>query len=266
MLDPALTQVGISDGNITVIDMTFDTDIESTEVMFPYNGMKNVPAYFNSGMEEPDPLRFFGVEESGTIVTYNIAQKYDLSNEISIKLYDPKGNLVPSYYRSDFLGTISTYPKKALQKGTKYTAKVSFYDNNSKKTISRSWSFTTEGKAPASTSTSKPVNQKVIGNVTPRKGTTLTHYNKSGKRVGTVKYGTSYNVVKKTSTRYYLTDGGYIAVGKNILFYEGVVQNNSSSMSVYNSKGKVVRKYSKGTKVKIYSHTTSGITWEWGIH
>lgn len=261
MLDPALTQVGISDGNITVIDMTLDSDIEAGEIMFPYDGMKNVPTYFSDAMEDPNPLRFFDKEESGTIITYNIAQKYDLSDETSIKLYDPQGNLVPSYYRSDFMDTISTYPKKALQKGTTYTAKVSFYDNNSKKTIKREWSFTTEGKAPAPTPPStKPTTpasvQKVIGNVTPRYGTTLIRYDKTGKRVGTVKYGTSYNVVNATSTRYYLTDGGYIPKGTNALLYEGIVQNNSTTMTVYNSKGKAVRKYKKGTKVKVFSHTS----------
>lgn len=255
MLSPSLTQVGISDGNITVIDGVQDPDIESEEFMFPYDGMTNVPTYFSDAFEDPNPLRFFDKEESGTIITYNIAQKYDLSEDTTIKLYDPQGNLVPSYYRSNFLDTISTYPKKELKKGTTYTAKVKFYDNNSKKTISREWSFTTEGKAPTP-KPSTPVKQKVLGNVTPKWGTKITRYNKDGKRVGSVEYGTSYNVVKVTSTRYYLSDGGYIPKGKNALYYEGVVLSKTKSMTVYNAKGKAVRKYPVETKVKVFSHTT----------
>lgn len=253
MLSPQLTQVGISDGNITVIDGVQDPDIECDEFMFPYDGMKNVPTYFSSRMEDPNPLDFFNAEESGTVITYNIAKKYDLSEDVAIQLYDPQGNLVPSYYQSSIVATISTYPEKELKKGTTYTAKVSFYDDNSEKTIKREWSFTTEGKAP----TPKPPTstQKVIGNVTPRYGTTLIRYNKAGQRVSTVKYGTSYSVVKTTATRYYLTDGGYIPKNNNSLFYEGVVQNNTTSMTAYNAKGKAVRKYAKGTKVKVFSHT-----------
>lgn len=255
LLDPGLTQVGISEGDDIVIDGILEGDYEDAEVMFPYNGMRNVPVAFYSAYEYPDPLRFFGVRSSGTIITYTIEDKYDLSDEISIKLYDPQGKLVPSYYRSDFLGTISTYPKKELKKGTKYTAKVKFYDNNSKKTISRSWSFTTEGK-PTSSSSGKPASKKVLGNVTPSYCKTLVRYDKNGKRLATVKYGTSYNVVKKTSTRYYLSDGSYIKNSSDALLYEGVVYNKSSSMTVYNSKGKAVRKYAKGKKIKVYSYTT----------
>lgn len=256
MLEPSLKEVGISDGNITVIDGVHDPDVEAGEVMFPYDGMTNVPTYFSAAFEDPNPLRFFDKEESGTIITYNIAQKYDLNEEATIKLYDPQGNLVPAYYRGQIAATISTYPKKELKKGTTYTAKVKFYDNNSKKTISREWSFTTEGKAPTTKPSTPAVKQKVLGNVTPRWGTKITRYNKDGKRVGSVEYGTSYNVVKVTSTRYYLTDGGYIPKGKNALYYEGVVLSKTKSMTVYNAKGKVVRKYPVETKVKVFSHTT----------
>lgn len=161
MLDPNLVEVGVGysqDGDTLGINSrtTFsfaylfnsNEDSIAKEVTYPYDGQTNVGLYFDSSMESPNPLKDFGVDETGFAITYS--PTFDLWIEnVKFTLKDSKGTNLEGFTRDAFVGASHFFPKQKLKPNEKYTVTVSYKDQFSEATGGKTWSFTTT-KTPLS--------------------------------------------------------------------------------------------------------------------
>lgn len=148
LIAPDLESVGFSlnKGIMVITTSGHDEYVNIQDSMYPYDGQTGVPTYFTDSMEDPNPLKAFGVSKTGTAITYKPITKYDVEKkDMNAKITDSKGNDVPF-----FLGggaAFHFYPKNELKTNETYTVSVSYKDSYDGKTGSRTWSFTTASKS-----------------------------------------------------------------------------------------------------------------------
>lgn len=155
LLNPDIQSVGIEveKGNqkgMHVIVMRVDKyEPRDTDHVYPVPNMKNVFPLFD-GNEIPTPLKGYGIDQSGQILTYWYPSEAFIYEEsdFSFVLRDSKGNVVPAFV--DFRRNQSSrlIPKKILKFDEKYTATVKWYSPDNNQRGGRTWSFTTMVRPP----------------------------------------------------------------------------------------------------------------------
>lgn len=155
LLNPDIQSVGIESQKGTqkgmqVIVMRVDSyEQRDSDHVYPVPNMKNVNPLF-AGNEIPNPLKNYGIDQSGHILTYWLPSEafiYD-DKDFSFVLKDSKGNIVPAFVDFMYLGTAKLIPKKMLNYNETYTATVKWYSPDNNQRGGRTWSFTTMVRPP----------------------------------------------------------------------------------------------------------------------
>ncbi len=163
LLNPDLQSVGIEaeKGNqkgFHVIKLRIDEYGErATDHVYPVNGMKNVNPLFG-GNEIPNPLKNYGISQSGHILTYWYpldVMVFDSKN-FSFVLKDSKGVVVPAFVDFKMNQAVRLIPKQQLKWGETYTATVKWTSPEDKMSGGRTWSFTTMTSDPNGVTPTKP--------------------------------------------------------------------------------------------------------------
>ncbi|MEK4406166.1 CAP domain-containing protein [Sporosarcina sp. FSL K6-6792] len=162
LLSSIATDVGIGrDGRVVTITGHTENSDGYKEVVYPYNGQKNVGIGFY-GVETPNPLKQFNVEKSGFI----IMMTPERSNQptLKAKINDSKGNNVPYFIEKS--ESIYFFPKQELKYDETYTVSVDYDDWD--KRANKTWSFTTmkEPKGAGTVITPTPITPKPTPNPT----------------------------------------------------------------------------------------------------
>ena len=155
LLDPDLQSVGfeVEKGNpkgMHVIVARIDKyEQRDTDHVYPIPNMKDVNPLFG-GNEIPDPLKDYGIDQSGHILTYWMPGEIYIfeDKDFSFILKDSKGAIVPAFVEFSYGGAGRLIPKKELKYGEKYTATVKWEAKEYNKTGGRTWSFTTATQPP----------------------------------------------------------------------------------------------------------------------
>lgn len=162
LLNPDLQSVGIEaeKGNqkgFHVIKLRIDEYGErATDHVYPVNGMKNVNPLFG-GNEIPNPLKDYGIAQSGHILTYWLPLNVAVSDgDLTFVLKDSKGATVPAFLDFFYSGTARLIPKQQLKWGETYTATVKWKARHTSATGGRTWSFTTMTSDPNGVTPPKP--------------------------------------------------------------------------------------------------------------
>lgn len=145
-LDPYASEVGVGlEGKkFAMVSKTRSSD--TTDIsMYPYNGQKNVPTTFVGADEDPNPLRKFGIERSGYVISFYPPHVLDTKN-IDATIKDSKGASVP-FFSEWYMGYWFFYTKQPLKNSETYTVSVNYKplyeDEYAGKTLNKTWSFTT---------------------------------------------------------------------------------------------------------------------------
>ncbi|WP_215112321.1 MULTISPECIES: SH3 domain-containing protein [unclassified Exiguobacterium] len=155
LLNPDIQSVGfaVEKGNqkgMQVIVMRVDSyEQRDSDHVYPVPNMKNVNPLF-AGNEIPNPLKDYGIDQSGHILTYwypSEAFIYDES-DFSFVLKDSKGNVVPAFVDFKRNQASRLIPKKMLNYNETYTATVKWYSPDNNQRGGRTWSFTTMVRPP----------------------------------------------------------------------------------------------------------------------
>lgn len=164
LLNPDIQSVGIesqkgTQKSMQVIVVRVDKyEQRDSDHVYPVPNMKNVNPLF-AGNEIPDPLKDYGIDQSGHIVTYWLPSEafiYD-DKDFSFVLKDSKGNIVPAFVDFMYLGTAKLIPKKMLNYNETYTATVKWYSPDNNQRGGRTWSFTTQSKSTEPVKPGTPV-------------------------------------------------------------------------------------------------------------
>jgi hypothetical protein len=160
VLDPSSTLAGVGDNTgKTVIDLgrnPTDSNPTNSVFVYPASGQTNIPLFFHSDQEEPDPVA------GQDIVGYPVSLQFSrdvASTMTSFTIAGPGGNLPAT--------TISQAPNYAviplsqLAPDTTYT--VTFIGTANNSDFSRSWSFSTGTTSPAPPSGSSGSSTVVVG-------------------------------------------------------------------------------------------------------
>ncbi|WP_079913029.1 stalk domain-containing protein [Paenibacillus sp. 32352] len=159
LTNPNLDQVGIAINGKTVV-LVYTVKGQNTQTaLYPYNGQTNVPLSFNGLTEAPNPLKQFGVNKSGFVISY---KEYTSPQSVKATIKNSKGESVDFYlenakdvgYMTWFL-----YPKKDLAPNETYTVTV----NNT------TWSFTTVSNGTTSPTTPTAPTGPIVNEKPPRK-------------------------------------------------------------------------------------------------
>jgi len=140
LINPNTTEVGIAYSNgIAVINMTTSNDNPLEQIaIFPYDQMKDVKNSFN-GVETPNPLQQFKIDESGYIISFQ--PNFKVQN-VFATLKDSKGNQIPLYVEGNDVWYF--FPSYTLAYGEKYTVEVSYSKDENPEKLIKKWSFTTQ--------------------------------------------------------------------------------------------------------------------------
>lgn len=155
LLNPELQSVGfeVEKGNpkgMHVIVMRVDNyEKRTTDHVYPTPNMKDVNPLFG-GNEIPNPLKGYGIDQSGHILTYWYPSEAFIYEEkdFSFVLKDSKGVVVPAFVDFRRNQASRLIPKKELKYGEKYTATVKWTSPEDKMSGGRTWSFTTATTPP----------------------------------------------------------------------------------------------------------------------
>ena len=158
-LNPYTSEIGIGLVGKNFV-MLYSARASTTKIsMYPYDGQKNVPTTF-TGAENPNPLKKFGVDRSGYVISFYPPHVLDTKN-IDATIKDSKGNSVP-FFSEWYSGYWFFYTKEPLKNGEKYTVSVNYkplYEEEYEgKTLNKTWSFTTAGSSSNSGSDNKVSN------------------------------------------------------------------------------------------------------------
>ncbi len=158
-LNPYTSEIGIGLVGKKFV-MLYSARASTTKIsMYPYDGQKNVPTTF-TGAENPNPLKKFGVDRSGYVISFYPPHVLDTKN-IDATIKDSKGNSVP-FFSEWYSGYWFFYTKEPLKNGEKYTVSVNYkplYEEEYEgKTLNKTWSFTTAGSSSNSGSDNKVLN------------------------------------------------------------------------------------------------------------
>lgn len=145
-LDPYTMEVGVGFEGKKFVMLSQTRGSTSTDIsMYPYNGQKNVPTTFSGADEDPNPLRKFGIERSGYVISFYPPHVLD-TKTIDATIKDRKGTNVP-FFSEWYMGYWFFYTKQPLKNGETYTVSVNYkplYEEEYEgKTLNRTWSFTT---------------------------------------------------------------------------------------------------------------------------
>ena len=155
LLNPDLQSVGfeVEKGNpkgMHVIVMQIDKyEKRDTDHVYPVPDMKNVNPLFG-GNEIPDPLKNYGIAQSGHILTYWYPSEVVVfsSKNFSFVLRDSKGVVVPAFVDFNMNQASRLIPKQILKYGEAYTATVKWTSPEDKVAGGRTWSFKTSTTPP----------------------------------------------------------------------------------------------------------------------
>lgn len=118
--------------------------------------MKNVNPLFG-GNEIPNPLKNYGIAQSGHILTYWLPLDVAVSDgHLTFVLKDSKGVTVPAFLDFFYSGTARLIPKQQLKWRETYTATVKWKARHTTATGGRTWSFTTMTSDPNVVAPPKP--------------------------------------------------------------------------------------------------------------
>ena len=236
-----------------VIDIAKEYHRENVEVAYPYDGQKNVGVDYY-GKEEINPLKQFGIEKSGYVISYAPAPEFWLDTDKTVfTLVDSKGTDVPVYKEEHWEGTNFYFPKEPLKYNETYTASISYEDDYGKKG-SKTWSFTTKAYSkPKPAMKAKTMDAIWKGRILINKDN-IKLYTSKGIVSRNLKKNEVFKVAKDSSSRYALSDGSYVIKSKNVVYYHGRISSTKGKMVVYTSKGKVYKKYNANLSLKVYSY------------
>lgn len=267
LLNPDIQSVGfaVEKGNqkgMHVILFRVDKyEQRDSDHVYPVPNMKNVNPLFD-GNEIPDPLKNYGIEQSGHIVTYWLPSEafiYD-DKDFSFVLKDSKGNTVPAFVDFMYLGTAKLIPKKMLKYNETYTATVKWYSPDNNQRGGRTWSFTTMANSttPVRPTTPPVTSVKESKDYTVIKGQPLYASNstKSKQLVQISTNGKVRSIEKRSSWMKVTYNGktGWVAV-KNLKAYVApkteskYANKNMKAYTTRSTKGKVAFTVPKGKKV-----------------
>ncbi|WP_165971956.1 stalk domain-containing protein [Paenibacillus piri] len=157
LVDPNLDQVGVAINGKTVVLVYAIKGQNSQTSVYPYDGQTNVPLSFDGTTESPNPLKQFGVNTSGFVISY---KEYNSPDYVKATLKNSKGESVDFYLENAMdkgWKTWFIYPKKDLASNETYTVTV----NN------KTWSFTTASSG--STTPNPPTKPPIVDQKPPRK-------------------------------------------------------------------------------------------------
>lgn len=267
LLNPDIQSVGIESQKGTqkgmqVIVVRVDSyEQRDSDHVYPVPNMKNVNPLF-AGNEIPDPLKNYGIDQSGHIVTYWLPSEafiYD-DKDFSFVLKDSKGNIVPAFVDFMYSGTAKLIPKKMLNYNETYTATVKWYSPDNNQRGGRTWSFTTMANSttPVKPTTPPVTSVKESKDYTVIKGQPLYASNstKSKQLVQIPTKGKVRSIEKRSSWMKVTYNGktGWVAV-KNLKAYVApkteskYANKNMTAYTTRSSKGKVAFTVPKGKKV-----------------
>lgn len=267
LLNPDIQSVGIESQKGTqkgmqVIVMRVDSyEQRDSDHVYPVPNMKNVNPLFD-GNEIPNPLKNYGIDQSGHILTYWMPSEiyiYD-DKDFSFVLKDSKGNIVPAFVDFMYGGTAKLIPKKVLNYNETYTATVKWKADAFNKTGGRTWSFTTMANSttPVKPTTPPVKSVKESKDYTLIKGQPLYASNstKSKQLVQIPTNGKVRSIEKRSSWMKVTYNGktGWVAV-KNLKAYVApkteskYANKNMKAYTTRSSKGKVAFTVPKGKKV-----------------
>lgn len=141
----------------TAVILIGDKDIESNQlVVYPYDGQTDVGIGFY-GNENPNPLKFFDIEKSGYIISFqdNVTALFT-----NVTITDSKGGKLPFYQG----GNSFLYPAYELAYDEVYTVSIDYVANRLKQ--NKTWSFRTK-KAPPIINSRHNVGIKINGKMIP---------------------------------------------------------------------------------------------------
>lgn len=257
LLNPDIQSVGIESQKGTqkgmqVIVMRVDSyEQRDSDHVYPVPNMKNVNPLFD-GNEIPNPLKDYGIDQSGHILTYWLPSEafiYD-DKDFSFVLKDSKGNIVPAFVDFMYLGTAKLIPKKVLNYNETYTATVKWYSPDNNQRGGRTWSFTTMANStnPVKPTTPPVTSVKESKDYTVIKGQPLYASNstKSKQLVQIPTNGKVRSIEKRSSWMKVTYKGktGWVAV-KNLKAYVApkteskYANKNMKAYTTRSSKGKV---------------------------
>ena len=267
LLNPDIQSVGfaVEKGNqkgMHVIVMRVDSyEQRDSDHVYPVPNMKNVNPLF-AGNEIPNPLKNYGIDQSGHILTYWMPSEiyiYD-DKDFSFVLKDSKGNIVPAFVDFMYGGTAKLIPKKVLNYNETYTATVKWKADAFNKTGGRTWSFTTMANTstPVKPTTPPVTSVKESKDYTVIKGQPLYASNstKSKQLVQIPTNGKVRSIEKRSSWMKVTHNGktGWVAV-KNLKAYVApkteskYANKNMKAYTTRSTKGKVAFTVPKGKKV-----------------
>lgn len=246
-----------SEGYLNVAELEKES---SRLVAYPYPNQTNVDESSDKFVEYPMPDEAFDIpttQTKGPYITWQSFFEFDRNKPRSMGLYDDKGKKVkisePKYsenYRDGFI-----VPDRPLKYSTKYTMKVSFYQEKGWELegypdkINFEWSFTTRANPI------KPHPTKTIGHIKAKSGSNLQVYTSSGKKQKVITSSSApLPITKVTSYAYYLKDKSYVKKSSGANYYIGKLAINKTIKSVNVSTGKYYKTYKKGTTVKIVKY------------
>ncbi|WP_290770033.1 MULTISPECIES: SH3 domain-containing protein [Exiguobacterium] len=267
LLNPDIQSVGfaVEKGNqkgMHVIVVRVDSyEQRDSDHVYPVPNMKNVNPLF-AGNEIPDPLKDYGIDQSGHILTYwypSEAFIYDES-DFSFVLKDSKGNVVPAFVDFKRNQASRLIPKKRLNYNETYTATVKWYSPDNNQRGGRTWSFTTMANTttPVKPTTPPVTSVKESKDYTVIKGQPLYASNstKSKQLVQIPTNGKVRSIEKRSSWMKVTYKGktGWVAV-KNLKAYVApkteskYANKNMKAYTTRSTKGKVAFTVPKGKKV-----------------
>ena len=267
LLNPDIQSVGfaVEKGNqkgAQVIVMRVDSyEQRDSDHVYPVPNMKNVNPLF-AGNEIPNPLKDYGIDQSGHILTYwypSEAFIYDES-DFSFVLKDSKGNVVPAFVDFKRNQASRLIPKKMLKYNETYTATVKWYSPDNNQRGGRTWSFTTMANSttPVKPTTPPVTSVKESKDYTVIKGQPLYASNstKSKQLVQIPTNGKVRSIEKRSSWMKVTYNGktGWVAV-KNLKAYVApkteskYANKNMKAYTTRSTKGKVAFTVPKGKKV-----------------
>lgn len=269
LLDNRLYEVGPSKSDcVATVDGSYGytsyeerDSYDSRLITYPYPNQKNLDVNSSKFNEYPSPDGDFNIpitQVKGQYITWESGYSYDKKRPNSRALYDDKGNKVKiaeTYYGGEYDRSITSgyiVPVKPLKYDTKYTMKVSFYQDrdwaikDQPDKIDWEWSFTTKKSPYVKHPTTK------IGHVVAKSGAKLQMYTSSGKKSKVITSKSApVPITKVTSSAYYLADKSYIKKSPNAAYYVGKLGLKATTKSVKSSTGKYYKTYKKGQTLKI---------------
>lgn len=274
LLNPDLQSVGfeVEKGNpkgMHVIVARVDKyEQRDTDHVYPIPNMKDVNPLFG-GREIPDPLKDYGIDQSGHILTYWYPSEAFIYEEkdFSFVLKDSKGAVVPAFVDFKRNQASRLIPKKELKYGEKYTATVKWYSPDNDMTGGRTWSFTTATQPPDGWAIPPATSVKESKDYTLIKGQPLYEANITKSiQLAQIPAGAKVRSIEKRGSWMKVTYSGktgWVAVNnlkayvvsKQIMMY---ANKATKAYTTRSTKGKVAFNISSGGKV-----TRLGVNGSW---